>query len=98
MQNAFQVHALHITWSSIFYPPKLCGPAILDRVQEQQYFRRDKEVTIGCTSPIFAYHQHIAEVSYQSYSNKGEKKVMWDSFKATSRNSLASTYGFQIRN
>jgi hypothetical protein len=66
--------------------------------KKQQYFRRDKEVTIACTSPIFAYHQHIAEVSNLSYRDKGKKKVMWDSFKATSRNSPTSTYGFQIRN
>jgi hypothetical protein len=61
-------------------------------------FQRDEELTIGCTSPIFAHHQYIVEVSDRSWRNMGGKKLMWDSFKATSRNSPASAYGFQFKN
>ncbi|WVZ72929.1 hypothetical protein U9M48_021311 [Paspalum notatum var. saurae] len=99
MQNPFQVHALPITGSFNVYPPKLRIPDILECTQEQQApFFRDEEVTIACTSPIFSHHQHIAEVPAQSWSNKGENKLTWDSFKAAPRNSPTSTYGFQFRN
>ncbi|PUZ58816.1 hypothetical protein GQ55_5G537800 [Panicum hallii var. hallii] len=99
MQNSLQVHALPITGSFNVYPPKLRVPDILECTQEQQtHFCRDEEVTIACTSPIFSHHQHIAEVPTQSWSNKREKKLMWDSFKTASRNSPTPTYGFQFRN
>ncbi|CAO2175199.1 unnamed protein product [Urochloa humidicola] len=63
-------------------------------LQEQQaHFSRDEEVTIACASPIFSHHQHIAEVPTQTWSNKGEKKLMWDPFKTASSNSPTSTYG-----
>jgi len=97
MQNSLQVHALPIPGSFNVYPPKLRVPDILECTQEQQtHFCRDEEVTIACTSPIFSHHQHISEVPTQSWSNKREKKLMWDSFKTASRNS--PTYGFQFRN
>ncbi|CAO2205057.1 unnamed protein product [Urochloa humidicola] len=99
MQNPLQVHALPITGSFNAYLPKHHIPDILQCTQEQQtHFCRDEEVTIACTSPIFSHHQHIAEVPTQAWSNKGEKKLMWDSFKTASRNSPTSTYGFQFRN
>uniref|UniRef100_K3XE32 Embryonic flower 1-like protein n=1 Tax=Setaria italica TaxID=4555 RepID=K3XE32_SETIT len=99
MQNSLQVHALPITGSFNVYPPELRMPDILECTQEQQTdICRDEEVTIACTSPIFSHHQHIAEVPTQSWSKKGEKKLMWDSFKTASRNSPTSTYGFQFRN
>lgn len=97
MQNSFQVNALPITGSFNVYPPKLRIPDILECTQEQQtHFRRDEEVTIACTSPIFSHHNHVVEVPDQSWSNKGENKLTWESFK--SRNSPTSTYGFQYRN
>jgi hypothetical protein len=99
MQNLLQVHALPITGSFNVYPPELRMPDILECTQEQQTdISRDEEVTIACTSPIFSHHKHIAEVPTQSWSKKGEKKLMWDSFKTASRSSPTSTYGFQFRN
>ncbi|CAL5079873.1 unnamed protein product [Urochloa decumbens] len=99
MQNSLQVHALPITGSFNAYLPKHHIPDILQCTQEQQtHFSRDEEVTIACTSPIFSHHQHFAEVPTQTWSNKGEKKLMWDSFKTASRNSPTSTYGFKFRN
>ncbi|CAN6209948.1 unnamed protein product [Urochloa humidicola] len=99
MQNSLQVHALPITGSFNAYLPKHHIPDILECTQEQQtHFSRDEEVTIACTSPIFSHHQRIAEVPTQTWSTKGEKKLMWDSFKTASRNSPTSTYGFQFRN
>ncbi|OEL31843.1 hypothetical protein BAE44_0007137 [Dichanthelium oligosanthes] len=99
VQNSLQVRALPISGSFNVYPPKLCVPDILGCTREQQtHFCRDEEVTIACTSPIFSHHQQIDEVPAQIWSNKGEKKLMWDSFKTASRNSPTSTYGFQFRN
>ncbi|WVZ88604.1 hypothetical protein U9M48_035104 [Paspalum notatum var. saurae] len=90
-----------ITNSKVFQctPPKLNIPDILERAQEPQtHLNREEEVTIAFVSPTFLHHQHSAEVPAQSRSNKGEKKLMCDSFKTASRNSPTSTYGFQFRN
>nr|CAB3475656.1 unnamed protein product [Digitaria exilis] len=99
VQSPLQVHALPMTGSLHVYPPKLHVSDILECTEEQQtHSCRDEEVTIACTSPMFSHHQHIAEIPTQIWSNKGGKKVMWDSFKTASRNSPTSTYGFQFRN
>ncbi|CAL4966169.1 unnamed protein product [Urochloa decumbens] len=99
MQESSQCHAASNTEIPNGHHPEHHIPDILECTQEQQtHFSRDEEVTIACTSPIFSHHQHIAEVPTQTWSNKGEKKLMWDSFKTASRNSPASTYGFQFRN
>ncbi|CAN6213826.1 unnamed protein product [Urochloa humidicola] len=99
MHTSLQVPALPITGSFNAYLPKHHIPDILECTQEQQtHFSRDQEVTIACTSPIFSHHQHVAEVPTQTWSNKGDKKLMWDSFKTASRNSPTSTYGFEFRN
>ncbi|XP_062189168.1 uncharacterized protein LOC133892421 [Phragmites australis] len=98
MQKSLQVHAASITEAVNVYPPKLHIPDLLKCTQEQQtHLSMDEDVTIACTSPAFSHHQHIAEVPVQSWSNKGTKKLMWDSFKAASRNSPTSTYGSQFR-
>ncbi|KAF8733514.1 hypothetical protein HU200_014814 [Digitaria exilis] len=98
-KRRLEVHALPMTGSLNVYPPKLHVPDILECTEEQQtHSCRDEEVTIACTSPMFSHHQHIAEIPTQIWSNKGGKKVMWDSFKTASRNSPTSTYGFQFRN
>jgi hypothetical protein len=100
MQNSLQVHVLPIKRSFIVYPSKLpVLDDILECTQEQQtQFHRDEGVTIACTSPMFSHHQHIAEVPARSWRNNGEKKLMWDSFKTASRNSLTSSYDFQFGN
>ncbi|CAL4959145.1 unnamed protein product [Urochloa decumbens] len=96
MQESLQCHGASNTEIPNGHRPEHHIPDILECTQEQQtHFSRDEEVTIACASPIFSHHQHIAEVPTQTWSNKGEKKLMWDSFKATS---TASTYGFQFRN
>ncbi|CAL5016694.1 unnamed protein product [Urochloa decumbens] len=99
MQESSQCHAASNTEIPNSHRPEHHIPDILEcTTQEQQtHFNRDEEVTIACTSPIFSHPQHIAEVPTQTWSNKGEKKFMWDSFKTASRNSPASTYGFQFR-
>ncbi|CAL5031766.1 unnamed protein product [Urochloa decumbens] len=98
MQESSQCHAASNTEIPNSHRPEHHIPDILECTQEQQtHFNRDEEVTIACTSPIFSHHQHIAEVPIQTCSNKGEKKLMWDSFKTASRNSPASTYHFQFR-
>ncbi|KAJ1265005.1 hypothetical protein BS78_08G044500 [Paspalum vaginatum] len=66
--------------------------------EPRTHFHKEEEVTIVFASPIFLNHQHSPEEPAQSRSNQGEKKLMCDSFKAASRNSPTSTYGFRFRN
>ncbi|TVU22982.1 hypothetical protein EJB05_32707 [Eragrostis curvula] len=92
MQNSLLAHAASITEAVHVYPPKLRIPDILMCTEEQQtHSHMDKEVTIACASPTFSHHG-IAEVPTRSLGTNRTKKLMWDSFKTGSRNSLASSY------
>uniref|UniRef100_A0A0D3ELC9 Embryonic flower 1-like protein n=3 Tax=Oryza barthii TaxID=65489 RepID=A0A0D3ELC9_9ORYZ len=75
-------------------------PQNFQSTQEQQtHLRMEEMVTIAASSPLFSHHddQYIAEAPTEHWGRKDTKKLTWEQFKATTRNSPAATCGAQFR-
>lgn len=75
-------------------------PQNFQSTQEQQtHLRMEEMVTIAASSPLFSHHddQYIAEAPTEHWGRKDAKKLTWEQFKATTRNSPAATCGAQFR-
>ncbi|CAM0880526.1 unnamed protein product [Alopecurus aequalis] len=82
------------------HPLRLHSPGHLKSTQEPQtHLRMEELVTIAATSPLLSQHkdQSIAEAPADSWSHKGAKKLMCDSFEAAPRDSSTSTCRAQFR-
>lgn len=99
-QKAVQDRVAPTTQSSDMHALRLQTPGHLRSTHDPQtHLSMGELVTIAATSPLLSQHkdQSIAELPAENWSNKGAKKLMWDSFKAAPRDSSTSTCRAQFR-
>uniref|UniRef100_A0ACD5VVD0 Uncharacterized protein n=1 Tax=Avena sativa TaxID=4498 RepID=A0ACD5VVD0_AVESA len=99
-QKALHERVAPTTQASDMHALRLQTPGHLNSTQEPQTPRSMGElVTIAATSPLLSRHKDhsIAEAPADCWSNKGAKKLTWDSFEAAPRDSSTSTCGAQFR-
>ncbi|KAG8045750.1 hypothetical protein GUJ93_ZPchr0008g12007 [Zizania palustris] len=100
MQKELHGHLAESTQDASLHPLNLQISDHLKSTQEQQtHLHMDEMVTIAASSPLFPQHydQYIAEARTECSGHKETKKITWDSFKASTRNSSTAAYGTQFR-